>query len=547
MKFSVPPKYSWLIVPILFLLFSAPGALDYVFHFPDEKYYTDAVLQMMDKGDIFTPYKADGTPRFFKPIITYWVLIGSYEMLGVSTFTSRLFFWLAGGLLISIVYFMVKSLTANQKTAMLAAFITASNPLVLMSASRSIPDILLVLFLTISAWGFLEILIAENPQIKYYWFAYLGAALAFETKGIPAAAFAGVSMLFLVLNPWKRKKVNQILEPASLITAILVALSWFIIMYVEHGSDYLSSFYNDQVGGRVSSKTMQVLKNTFLGIVNLLVFLIPWIFIVLSKSRSLKSFISASDKKTKAILAFIFLWVVLVIIMSGAVFKFYDRYLLPVIPLVSLFFAVILTGSKTKGKSLTLTVFLGLTVFLFCINILYAVFILADKVLLAGIVVGGIALLIWFSGMLKSVSEEIVLANLILLLYFNVFVLLYPLLMPNPGEQLTEELYRQDISPSEKVYVYGNIRAASNIRIHSHHKLNVVSMDTIYALPKEPDHFLVFSEKEKKFLNLKDYQVIKGSEEWKRVPSEKFPGFLKDAVQKLKESGTEYFIAKPIE
>ena len=119
---------------------------------------------------------------------------------------------------------------------MLAAFITASNPLVLMSASRSIPDILLVLFLTISAWGFLEILIAENPQKKYYWFAYLGAALAFETKGIPAAAFAGVSMLFLVLNPWKRKKVNQILEPASLITAILVALSWFIIMYVEHGS-----------------------------------------------------------------------------------------------------------------------------------------------------------------------------------------------------------------------------------------------------------------------------------------------------------------------
>jgi hypothetical protein len=56
-----------LAAPLLFLLFSAPSALDYVFHYPDEKYYTDAVLQMMEKGDIFTPYQADGTPRFKKP------------------------------------------------------------------------------------------------------------------------------------------------------------------------------------------------------------------------------------------------------------------------------------------------------------------------------------------------------------------------------------------------------------------------------------------------------------------------------------------------
>ena len=141
--------------------------------------------------------------------------------------------------------------------------------------------------------------------------------------------------------------------------------------------DYLSSFYNDQVGGRVSSKTMQVLKNTFLGIVNLLVFLIPWIFIVLSKSRSLKSFISASDKKTKAILAFIFSWVVLVIIMSGAVFKFYDRYLLPVIPLISLFFAVILTGSNTQiRKSFNIDCFSRINMFfysalIYCMQFLF--------------------------------------------------------------------------------------------------------------------------------------------------------------------------------
>ncbi len=117
-------KYALLLIPILFLIYSAPSALDYVFHFPDEKYYTDAAIQMMEKGDYFTPYKADGSPRFLKPIATYWVLIGSYKMFGVSQFSSRLFFWLAGALLVAITFLMTKSLTGNKKTASIAAFIS---------------------------------------------------------------------------------------------------------------------------------------------------------------------------------------------------------------------------------------------------------------------------------------------------------------------------------------------------------------------------------------------------------------------------------------
>ncbi len=534
----------WLI-PLLFLLYSAPGALGYVFHFPDEKYYTDAALQMMDKGDYFTPYKADGTYRFLKPIVTYWVLIGSYKSFGVSVLSSRIFFWLAGAALVIVTFLMANSLTGNRKLSAVAAFVTAANPLVLMSASRSIPDILLVLFLTVSAWGFLEIMIAQQPDKKYYWFAYLGAALAFETKGIPAAAFAGVSMLFLVLNPWKRKKIAELFEPVSLAVSVLVALSWFLIMYFQHGTEYLSSFYNDQVGERVSSRGLQAVKNALLGIGNLIAFLVPWIFIAFSRPAKLSAFFKQTNVKTKAISGFIVTWIVLTILMSGAVFKFYDRYLLPVIPLVSILFAMVFIFSETRWKSLFFHLFLILNLFVFAVNIWYAIFILPDTVLVSGIIFTAIILALYFFR-LKNVSVEILLANAVMLLYMNVFALLYPLLMPNPGEQLVNHLKAEGIQKNEKVYVYGNIRAASNIRIHSHHQLNVVSMDTVYRLPKEPGHFLVFSKKEQPLLNLQNYSVSEGSEEWLRVPVEKFPAFLQQPVQNLKESGTTYFIAKPI-
>ena len=179
----------WLIIPVMFLIYSAPASLDYLFYYPDEKYYNDAVLQMMEKEDYFTPYHADGTPRFRKPIVTYWILIASYKLFGVSPAASRIPFWLAGGLLVAVIYLMVRNVTNRRNTAIAAAAITAANPLVLISAGRSIPDILLVLFLTISAYGFMGIMTYDKPENRYYWMAYLGAALAFETKGVPAVAF----------------------------------------------------------------------------------------------------------------------------------------------------------------------------------------------------------------------------------------------------------------------------------------------------------------------------------------------------------------------
>ncbi len=538
--------YSWLAIPLLFLLYSAPGALEYIFYFPDEKYYTDAVLQMIDRNDFFTPYKADGSPRFYKPILTYWALLGSYKIFGISIFTSRLMFWLAGALLTAVVYFMTISLLKNKKTAILAAFITAANPLVLMSAGRSIPDILLVLFLTISAWGFLKIMQETNPSAKFYWMAYLGAAFAFETKGLPAAAFAGISFLYLLLNPWKSKKFSRLLHPAAIITAIVVALSWFIIMYLKHGTEYLSSFFADQVGYRVSSKTAQVLKNSFLGIANLLAFTIPWIIIAFSYPAKLKRYILKAPDETKALFGFIALWVLAVIAMSGAVFRFYDRYLLPVIPLVSFFFAMVIIESETRFKKPALKVFLIINLLVLSINILYSIFIAPGLILVAGTITG-IALFTLFSVKTKTTVPAIRLANAVLLLWFNLNVTLYALLIPHPAEQLAETIKKEQSLLNEPVYVYGNIRIASGIRLYSNHRLNVISMDTLYMLPSVENHLLVYDKKEEHLLNLENYQLIKGSEEWKRVPTEQFPGFLQPAVEKLKNSGTVYYIAKPTE
>ena len=146
---------------------------------------------------------------------------------------------------------------------------------------------------------------------------------------------------------------------------------------------------------------------------------------------------------------------------------------------------------------------------------------------------------------MKNLSTGISLSAFILLLCFNSVIMLYPFLKPNMGEQLVSALKSEDISVSDKVYVYGNIRTASNIRIQSHNIYDVISMDTIYIMPEKSKHFIVFSEKEKPFLNLDNYKVLKGSEEFQRLEPEKCPGFLQNVIKKIKTNGQVHYIAIP--
>jgi hypothetical protein len=89
------------------------------------------------------------------------------------------------------------------------------------------------------------------------------------------------------------------------------------------------------------------LGNTFQGIGFLIAFALPWAVIVFSKPKELKNHLERIDEKTKAVYGFCLIWVVLTIVMSGAVSKFYDRYLLPAIPVISVFFASVLGACRT--------------------------------------------------------------------------------------------------------------------------------------------------------------------------------------------------------
>lgn len=533
----------WMLVVVLFLFWTSAGALQFVFFYPDEMHYTDAALQMVQNHDYLTPYKADGTPRFLKPILTYWLVVPGYQLFGIKYFSSRIFFWLAGGFLAAFVYWMSFSISKDRRIALLGAMLTASNPLVMMSATRSIPDIILAFFLTLSAWGFIAILNHEKPEKLYYWMAYLGAAFAFATKGLPAAAYAGFSFLYLWFNPWSRISFRKSIRMFPATVAVFVAFGWFAAMYVLHGREYLHSFYEDQVGYRMTSAILLFFKNGLLSIINLFLFLLPWTVLVLIVWKRKKS-LHFPVNPGKAVMGYIIGYVLFTILLSSFVFKFYDRYLLPAIPLISLLLAhLIIEGHTTViSKSWRILLRINMVVAGFLIFIMITVG--SNWQLQIGLILAFVAFLTYIFQWHKRMPGYFILANLLMMLFFNGNILIASLIFPEPGEQIAREIETSMVPYPSVVYVYDHVHIASKLRLSAGNKLAVKDIDSLQNIPS--GYLVVFRKEHLPAFTRGKYEIIRGSDEWAKLDPGRFPGFLRQPIVKLKESGEKFYLARPL-
>jgi 4-amino-4-deoxy-L-arabinose transferase-like glycosyltransferase len=341
----------WVLL-LLFCGLVGPFALDFHLHYPDEIYYRDAAVKMLQTGDYLTTYLGSGELRFKKPILTYWAVLAGFKLFGVHAFGSRIFFLLAGAATVGLTYLLGKTVFGDRKIAGTAALISASNPILIFAATRSIPDVLLVLTITVSALGFAGLLRdGEQAKKKSLWLLYLGLALAFEVKGLPAVALGGIGILYLRFNPWQRISWKKLLYLPALLVALAIAVFWFVAMWQLHGPAFLASFLEDQVGTRVTSRLLLVLQNGTVASLLLVGMFLPWVALAIPK---LKDTLVTAWKENPQFFAFALLWGLAILGMGALTSKFYERYLLPVTPVLALWLAwiVVRGGGLERAKGL---------------------------------------------------------------------------------------------------------------------------------------------------------------------------------------------------
>lgn len=455
----------WVLL-LLFCGLVGPFALDFHLHYPDEIYYRDAAVKMLQNGDYLTTYLGSGDLRFKKPILTYWAVLAGFKLFGVHALGSRIFFLLAGAATVGLTYLLGKVLFGDRKIAGLAALISASNPILIFAATRSIPDVLLVLTLTGSALGVVGLLRdGIHAEKKYLWLLYLGLALAFEVKGLPAVALGGISILYLRFNPWQRISWKKLLYLPALLVAIGIALFWFVAMWQLHGPVFLASFLEDQVGTRVTSRVLLVLQNGTVASLLLVGMFLPWAALAIPK---LKSTLATTWKENPQFFAFVLLWGLAIVGMGALTSKFYERYLLPVMPVLALWLAWILVRGggldRAKGLKIAAVLLLSLVALLVGLNAWFLGTGASGGWSFAYVVLGILFLGYGVGTFFRhAVLPPKLLAISVLMLFFLVTGITRLISLPHQGEQANVKL--KDRALDAPIGFVGNLHVGSKIRM----------------------------------------------------------------------------------
>lgn len=460
------------VLLLLFFLALWPLASDYVSHHPDERHYTDGAMQMLAAGEYWTPLKPDGTPRLRKPVLPYWLVAGSYRALGISPGASRLPFLLAGCALVWVTYELARLLTGSNSTATLAALIAMCNPLVILSATRSIPDILLCLFLLVSAYGFVGLLVKGSQQPRFYWAAYLGAALAFASKGLPALVFVAFAWAFALLMERNFSAWKKLWHAPGMAIAGMVASAWFVGVYWIHGTAALNVFWNDQVADRfVFDAVQSAWQFSLVWLVGAAVFL-PWCVPALAASVVHKRD-QPIDRPRTAYYWMTALWTLVLALSMALVIKFSTRYFMPVVPMWAVLLADVIERSRQssvarwwRGMAIAMCAGWGmLAVGLSIADFQMGLPGLAVAVPISFAVVGVAAW--WFGRLFGAHADRVRVAGLAILAIPIILLAVKPFVLPEQGERLAAILESRGLLGPATLQFVGKPALAAKIRVQS--------------------------------------------------------------------------------
>jgi 4-amino-4-deoxy-L-arabinose transferase-like glycosyltransferase len=246
----------------------------------DEAFYTNAAIRMSQTGDYWTPYYADGSPRFLKPILSYWAITASYSLFGISAFSARLPFALAGCLVVYLTYQLSLILFGRAQSALLAALIAGSNLQLWTLSLRSTPDILVILFVLLSWLGMARIFFRGDHSFVAFLLFYGGAGLAVQTKGLLGLFPIAFAVLFQITcgQPQRNWRIFRH-APAMLLGAALASF-WYLAMAIQYGGNVFSQFFNDQLTAKVSFSPLDSVKNLATYLLAGVRHALPWTLIV---------------------------------------------------------------------------------------------------------------------------------------------------------------------------------------------------------------------------------------------------------------------------
>ena len=352
-----PQRYqtrrTLLTLGVVFALLALPCLLWPLMPHPDERRYSIAAALMQEGGDWLVPISETGEIRLKKPPLTYWYLLPGFALFGQTLAGAKALFLASALGIIGLSYALARALGAAPRPALIAPVTVAGHGIFFTTATQHIPDMPLVLGLSLALWGAIRVLREDAPG-GWDWAAlWLGLAFAVLAKGLLPLLLA-----FLVLGvlawPQRLSAPRSHRARGAAIgwgcAAAVIASAWFVWVGVTYPDELMRDFMGDQVTDKAGFDLWQVLEGIGKTASDLVLPALPVLTaLVLARWRHRPD---AADPGMRRAEILLWLWCGLVVVIFAFSTQLYERYILPALPAFAALLALQAArlGSEALGQ-----------------------------------------------------------------------------------------------------------------------------------------------------------------------------------------------------
>ena len=215
----------------------------------NEAYYVETPREMIERGDWINP-SFNYEPRFNKPVLSYWIVGGLYQLFGVSLAVERAAIAGAAVIMLIAVWFMARASSAHLLAPLLATLGLAAGPRFFMFSRRIFVDMAVTAMMTLTLLFFV---LAERYPARRRLFLllmYVSVGLGVLTKG-PVAAVIPMLVFTAYLGVHREfGRLREMMIPAGILIALAIAAPWYIALYMQHGWTHITAFFIGENVGR---------------------------------------------------------------------------------------------------------------------------------------------------------------------------------------------------------------------------------------------------------------------------------------------------------
>ena len=336
---------------------------------PVESNYVLSAITMLKHNSWISPMIYDQV-WYDKPPLTYWALMISYKLFGISDFTSRIPNTLIAGGSVALMYHLVYRIKESKYIAVMSALLLFS-ALQFWYISHAVITDGFLFFFSLAIFGYSYLAFAKNDKYSMVK-AYGAAALAVVTKGPVGIVLPGLILLLFIAIRWFTQKDNDdyslnkdiklLFNPFGIFLFIILASPWYIAMYSIHGQDFISGFLGLHNMERALVSEHPKFNVWYYYLIIVPIALLPWTPAVIYRLKSIKW------KENFYLIGAI--WFIVIVLFYSLVATKYITYTLPAIIPCIIWGAEAITNSfynKSTSFKYIVTIPLAIYVLLFLV------------------------------------------------------------------------------------------------------------------------------------------------------------------------------------